>query len=175
MGHNNTACHNTNSHGAIGPSAASSTTTVSNIPNPRNFNCLPSLTAAEHTLLMDHEGCFKCRVFYTAHKLTDFPDGFPDKMSYIPLTEASALLMKKKQIKKEKTPAAAIIVPAAVVMPSAVLGDGSDSKYMYAPFFVPHFFFNCTVGGSTASSTEDVQSLIDHGCDAVLIRPELAD
>ena len=121
MGHNNTAHRNTNSCRAIGPSTASSTTTVSNIPTPHNLDRLPSFTAAERALLMDHKGCFKCRVFYTAHKLTDCPDGFPDKTSYVPLTEASALLAKKKQIKKEKTPAAAVIVPAVVVMPSAVL------------------------------------------------------
>jgi hypothetical protein len=153
MGHNNIARCNTNSRGAIGPSAASSTTTVFNIPNPCNLDRLPSLTAAKCALLMDHEGCFKCCVFYTAHKSTNFPDGFPDKTSYIPLTEASMLLAKKKQIKKEKTPAAAVVVPTAIVMPSAVLGNGSDSKYVYAPFFVPHFFFDCTVGGSMVCAT----------------------
>jgi hypothetical protein len=40
---------------------------------------------------------------------------------------------------------------------------------------VPHFFFDCVVGGSTASSTESVHALIDHGSDAVLIDPDLAD
>jgi hypothetical protein len=66
-------------------------------------------------------------------------------------------------------------VPTAVVMPSAVLGDGSDSEYILAPFLVPHFFFNCIVGGVSASSQLPIGALIDHGSDSVLINPELAD
>jgi hypothetical protein len=64
---------------------------------------------------------------------------------------------------------------AAVVMPSAVLGDSSDSKYVLAPFFVPHFFFDCLVRSSTASSQISIQALIDHGSNAVLIDPLLAN
>jgi len=30
--------------------------------------------------------------------------------------------------------------PVTVVMPSTVLGDGSDSEYVLAPFYTPHFF-----------------------------------
>jgi hypothetical protein len=61
-------------------------------------------------------------------------------------------------------------------MPSAVLGDGSDSEYVQsAPFFTPHFHFDCTVGGSTTSSLENVRALIDPGSDAVLIDPVLTD
>jgi hypothetical protein len=116
------------------------------------------------------------------HKSTDCPEGFPDKSSYSTLTEADAINAKKRHQKKGKTYTAAIISPpeapavnavtlAAVVMPSAVLGDGSDSGYVLAPFFVPHLFFDCLVGGSTASSQISIRALIDHGSDAVLINP----
>ena len=148
----NVAASSSSSSTAINPSAA------------RTPNRLPTLNATERALLMEHEGCFKCRRFYMSHKSADCPDGFPDKSSYTTLTEADALNAKKHIQKKNKTHAAAVVSPpvvatvntmaavAAVVMPSAVLGDGSDSEYVLAPFFEPHFFFDCVVGGSTASS-----------------------
>ena len=121
------------------------------------------MNATEHALLMEHEGCFKCRRFYVTHKSTDYPEGFPDKSLYSTLTEADALSTKKHLQKIGKTHTAAVVSPpvvaavntmttvAAVVMPSAVLGDGSNSEYVLAPFFEPHLFFKCLVGGSTAS------------------------
>jgi hypothetical protein len=156
-------------------SSASATTTAANTSNAHTSDRIPPLTTAERALLVEHDGCFKCRQFYTSHKSSDCPDGFPDKTSYSTLTESNALAAKKRQVKKERVPTVAIVAPVAVVMPSAVLGDGSDSEYVVAPFFVPHFFFDCVVGGSTASSTESVHALIDHGSDAVLIDPDLAD
>ena len=143
---------------------------------------LPALNAAECALLMEHEGCFKCCCFYVTHKSADCPEGFPNKSSYSTLTEADALNAKKHQKKKGKSYTAAVVSPpaapmvnpaivAAVVMPLAVLSDGSDSKYVLAPFFVPHLFFNCLVGGSTMSSQISIWALIDHGSDAVLIDP----
>jgi len=60
-------------------------------------------------------------------------------------------------------------------MPSAVLGDGSDSEYVLAPFYTPHFFLDCAIGGSAASSIISIRALIDHGSDAVLIEPSLAN
>jgi hypothetical protein len=124
---------------------------------------LPALNAAECALLMEHEGCFKCCRFYMTHKSADCPEGFPNKSSYSTLTEADALNAKKHQKKKGKSYTAAVVsrpaapmvnpaIVAAVVMPLAVLSDGSDSEYVLAPFFVPHLFFNCLVGGSTMSS-----------------------
>jgi len=113
--------------------------------------------ATERTLLIEHNRCLKCCCFYTTHKSADCPDGFPDKTSYSALTETEALAAKKRHMKKERAPAAVVMpvvnaVPTAVVMPSGVLGDGLDSEYVLAPFSVPHFLFNCVVGGSSASS-----------------------
>ena len=68
-----------------------------------------------------------------------------------------------------------VVVPAAVVMPSAVLGDGSQSECVDAPFFTPHFFVDVIIGGASCSSESPAHALIDHGCDAVLISPDFAD
>jgi len=59
-------------------------------------------------------------------------------------------------------------------MPSAVLGDGSDSECVDAPFSSPHFFVDVIIGGSSLSQPP-VRALIDHGCDSVLISPELVE
>jgi hypothetical protein len=127
--------------------SSSSSSTAVNPSTARTPDRLPALNAAEHALLMEHEGCFKCRRFYMTHNSADCPDGFPDKLSYSTLTEADAFNVKKCLQKKGKTHTAAVVSPpvvatvntmamvTVVVIPSAVLGDGSDSKYVLAPFF----------------------------------------
>ncbi|KIM90110.1 hypothetical protein PILCRDRAFT_59595 [Piloderma croceum F 1598] len=168
--------HTASNHNTASSSTSTSTTTVNN-SIAHTPDRVPALTTKEHTLLVKHEGCFKCRRFYTSHRSSDCPDGFPNKTSYVTLTDADALAAKRKQGKKEKpTKTAAIIpMPTAVVMPSAVLGEGSDSEYVNIPFFVPHFFLDCSVGSVTASSIKSICALIDHGSDAVLIDPALVD
>ena len=60
-------------------------------------------------------------------------------------------------------------------MPSTVLGDGTDSEYVITPFFVPHFYFACTVGGTNTSTKLSIQALIDDGSDSVLINLKYMD
>lgn len=146
---------------------------------------LPPLTAAERALLQAHEGCFKCCRPYAEHLVNACPNGFPEKATYKTLTEADTLAVKKKHGKAMKAaavlpvaasiPAPVAVAPVAVVMPSVVLGNGSDSDCVTAPFFIPHFFLDCRVGGDRSSTQTKVHALIDHGCDSVLISPELAD
>ncbi|KIM83685.1 hypothetical protein PILCRDRAFT_7092 [Piloderma croceum F 1598] len=142
-----------------GSSSTSTSTTDVNNSIACTPDRVPALTIKERALLVEHEGCFKCRHFYTSHRLSDCPDDFPDKTSYVTLTDADALTAKRKQVKKEKPAKTAAIIPmpAAVVMPSAVLGEGSDSDDV------------------TASSIKSIHALIDHGSDAVLIDPVLVD
>ena len=84
-------------------------------------------------------------------------------------------------MKKDKSaPAAAPlsvepVVPVTMVLPSMVLGDGTDSEYIDAPFFVPHFFFDCSIGGPSASAELNVHALIDNRSDTVLIDPMYAN
>jgi hypothetical protein len=60
-------------------------------------------------------------------------------------------------------------------MPSAVLGDGTDSKYIDVPFFVPHFFFDCFISSPSTSAELNVHTLIDDRSNAVLIDPAYAN
>ena len=166
-------------------STATSSTAASAAPDSsssRSSDRCPPLSALEHALLSEHSGCFRCRRFYAGHIGSACTNGFPDKLNYRPLTEADALTAKKRNsIKKERSaPAAALlpadpVVPVAVVMPSAVLGNGTDSEYADAPFFVPHFFLDCSIGGPSATTELSVRALIDDGSDAVLIDPAYAD
>jgi hypothetical protein len=82
--------------------SSATTSTVVNTPFTHTLDCLPPLTAEKRALLVENEGCFKCCHFYTNHKSTDFPDSFPDKLSYAPLTEVQALVTKENQLKRRK-------------------------------------------------------------------------
>jgi hypothetical protein len=142
---------------------------------------LPVLTTSERALLQDNEGCFKCHVPFADHLSRNCPTGFPDKANYKLLTEADVAIAKRCKANTKATKAAAVLpvdepaVPAAVVMPSAILGNGSDSECVDTPFSSPHFFVNVIIGGSASASLCLVHALIYHGCDSVLISPELMD
>jgi hypothetical protein len=134
----------------------------------------------EHALLQDNEGCFKCHVPFANHLSCNCPTGFPNKTNYKPLTEADIAIARCKANMKA-TKAAAVLpanepaVPATVVMPSAVLGNSSDSECVDTPFLSPHFFVDVIIGNSSSVSQFPVHALIDHGCNSVLISPELVD
>jgi hypothetical protein len=92
------------------------------------FTRLPTLTDTERQLLRDNDGCFKCREPFAGHTSSNCAKGFPDGATYKTLT-ASAVLAKKQ---KKKEVVAALDIDnntetMAVVMPSAVLGNGTDS------------------------------------------------
>lgn len=90
------------------------------------YTRLPSLTEEERQLLRDNEGCFKCREPFVQHTTLNCSKGFPDGATYKPLTAASVAAKKPK---KGTTTIAAVEIQdtVAVIMPSAALGDGTDS------------------------------------------------
>ena len=55
---------------------------------PRNMNSktLPKLTADERAIILNHQGCFKCRRLYVDHVGVNCPNNFPPAESYKPLT-----------------------------------------------------------------------------------------
>ena len=168
-----------NSHSTATSSTAVSTT-ATDMMLCLSDRC-PPLTSVEHALLTEHGGCFHCCQFYCNHIAPACTNSFPDKASYKPLTEANMLSTKNWNNKKNQVaPTAAVIpinpvVPVAVVMPSVVSGNGTDSEYINTPFFVPHFYFDCDAGSTTASTKVTAQALIDDGPDSVLINPEYAN
>lgn len=139
------------------------------------FVRLPSLTDNECVLLRENDGCFKCREPFAGHTLSSCSKGFPDGASYKTLT-ATAVAAKKNK----KNVVAAVDIEeesdtVAVVMPSAVLGDGTDSDdECVAPLQTPHLRWDCLVDGPNVSSPVKVSALIDHGSSLVLIGEDLA-
>ena len=145
---------------------------------------VPRLTTEERKLLQDNAGCFKCRQFFQSHTLSTCTNDFPDAKGYKTLTAAD---VEATRIKKRAKPIAAVIEdepivkrarasveeivePIAVVMPSAALGNGSESgDECVAPFSVPHFRWRCLLDGPNTEFSIPVDALIDNGSHLVLI------
>jgi hypothetical protein len=172
-------CSN-NSRSATGTSATILTTSMNTTPSRSSDHCTP-LTTIECTLLSEPGGCFRCRRFYTNHIMPNCTNRFPDKSTYCPLTEADVIAAKKCSSKSNKPTLMATIVssetvpPTAVVMPSAVLGNSSESEYINTPFFIPQFFPDLFIGGSSAVTELLVCALINNDSDLILIDPVYAD
>jgi hypothetical protein len=90
---------NTRTDTLRGPSHRGNTSQSGTNSNPSssttNFVKLPPLTDSERTLLNEHEGCTKCRRFYTDHRSQSCPNGFPLGKGYKTLTLTDALSAKK--------------------------------------------------------------------------------
>ncbi|KIO11021.1 hypothetical protein M404DRAFT_966898, partial [Pisolithus tinctorius Marx 270] len=162
---------------------ANATTSNPKAPDGRVRTRPPALTIEERQLLRDNSGCFKCRRLFQNHTTHNCPNDFPDAKNYKAVTAADVEAARKKRAK----PVTAVIEdePAskrsriteeddtdavAVVMPSAVLGDGTDSGEEYvAPLSVPHLRWPCLLEGPNLTFPLPVKALIDSGSHLVLI------
>lgn len=111
--------------------------TASTTSSGKPYTRLPLLTDDERQLLRDNEGCFKCREPFVQHSTMNCTKGFPDGATYKPLTTA---LVAAKKAKKNSTTIAAVDIQdtVAVIMPSAALGNGTDSGEEWWPHSRPH-------------------------------------
>ncbi|EDR02339.1 reverse transcriptase-RNase H-integrase [Laccaria bicolor S238N-H82] len=145
------------------------------------YTHLPPLTDAECTLLNEHDGCTKCRRFYTDHRSHSCPNGFPAGKTYKTLTATDAMNAKKgKAVTKPATKAVAAtsasietvdsdddISAAAAVLPDSP-GDYSDSVE-------DQDVLRREVHSLTEDFPVKMRALIDNGAHLVLIRPDLVD
>jgi len=92
------------------------------------------LTDDECTLLHDNDGCYKCHEPFTGHITSTCTNGFPDGATYKTLTAASVTAKKDK--KPNTIASLDVKQTVAIVMPSAALGDGSDSDECVAPLIL---------------------------------------
>ncbi|KAG1813638.1 uncharacterized protein BJ212DRAFT_1301018 [Suillus subaureus] len=111
------------------------------------------------------------------HTLDTCQKGFPDGTSYKALMAAT---VATKKARKNGGVVAAVDIEGednntvAVVMPSAVLGDDTDSgKECMAPLQTPHLHWNCLLDRPAVTSPVSVHALIDHGSSLVLIGEDL--
>ncbi|KIN94860.1 hypothetical protein M404DRAFT_34636 [Pisolithus tinctorius Marx 270] len=121
--------------------------------------------------------------------MCDCPNDFPDAKNYKVLTAADV----KAACKKCAKPFTAVIEDElalkcshimeeedtetiAVVMPSAVLGDGTDLGEEYiTPLSVPHLHWSCLLEGPNLTFPLPVKALIDSGSHLVLIDESLIE
>ncbi|KAG2073366.1 hypothetical protein BDR04DRAFT_1116284 [Suillus decipiens] len=146
----------------------------------KDFVRLPQLTEKERQLLHDNEGCYKCQEPFTGHTSSNCTKGFSDGATYKPVTAAS---IAAKKMKKKVGVVTVLNVDetnddesntVAVIMPSAVLGNGTDSgKECMAPLQTSHLRWTCLLNRPAVTSPISVSTLIDYGLSLVLIGEEL--
>ena len=160
----------------------------------------PKLTEEERRLLMEHQGCLKCRRFYAGHRAPQCTSTISGK-GYKTLTAQDAQRAKAAQNSKGSSSSqintvAAITEPGpshegedfcAAVFPnlsSGLIGEGNfsdNSDTSFSSVSTPphikskHFIWNCTLTGLAVTFPVTKSSLIDNGCHMVLIRPDIVD
>ncbi|KIJ05142.1 hypothetical protein PAXINDRAFT_53754, partial [Paxillus involutus ATCC 200175] len=149
----------------------------SKTPSNVKFVRLPALTAEERKLLQDNEGCFKCRRPFQKHTSRNCSNDFPDAKTYKTLT-ADTISAAKGKNRSNAVGALDIEVEQtiAVVMPSAALGDGTDSgDECVAPLLSSHLKWSCLLDGPSLTTPLTIDALIDHGSPVVLIDQQLVN
>jgi hypothetical protein len=137
---------------------------------------LPKLQDKEKKLLNEHEGCTRCRRFYTGHRAKDCEmtanNTWPNAELYIPLTLEMALAAKSQNTaSSSRLPAAA----AAISNQNEVRDDESDS-YVHHPLTVPHLVATLDAFGPNISEFPlPLPALLDIGCPSIVISAATAD
>lgn len=165
------------------PSAPTSSISTSRKP--------PHLTEVEHSLLFKHQGCLKCRRGYQDHRVTDCPNNFPDGWSYKEIMEDMLLTHKHQgNILSGSRPVGAVTGASAhseelavdenpfvagAIMPSAVLGSGSEMEEEVSPLTIPHLRWRCSLLGPAADELVTVNCMLDSGAHVVLIDNALVE
>ena len=141
---------------------------------------LPSLCNEERVYLKDHDGCNRCRklnVGGAQHWWACKGENAPTLETYKPFTKEQQARVDKARA-AAKTKKVTVAVATVSELPSAVLGEGSDSDESYVdPFYSPHYFWECTLDGPSADPFTPIRAraLIDNGSSTVLIKASVAD
>ena len=135
---------------------------------------LPKLTDAERALLRvtEHDGCFRCRLFYAGHRSSNCPNSWPNAATYKPLTQSMALAAAPASVKPAITTGAAL---ANTDSEEERDYDTSDTYVpMPVPFTVPHLYASFEVTGPLIEDFPvPVKALLDIGCPSTVISDAL--
>ena len=136
---------------------------------------LPKLQEKEKQLLNDHEGCTRCRKFYTGHRANNCDmttnNTWPDAETYVPLTLEMALAAKPQAV------ASSSRLPAAAAISSKIeeCDDETDS-YVDPPLTVPHLIATLEAFRPNVSEFPlSISAMLDIGCPSVVISSALVD
>ena len=136
---------------------------------------LPKLQEKEKRLLNEHEGCTRCRKFYTGHRSKDCPmaatNTWPDAEAYVPLTLEMALASKPLT-----TASSSRLPVAAAISKNEARDDETDSYVDTPPFSVPHLVATLDAFGPNISEFPiPIPALLDIGCPSIVISASLAN
>ena len=146
-------------------------------------------------MLNEHDGCTKCRRFYTDHRSQSCPNGFPVGKGYKALRCPMRSLQKKsKAVTKTSTKVVAAttedidsdeeINAATAVLPNSPGTFDSDSEdydmlsdrdIMSCSLCAKHLLWDCQIHSLTSDFPVKMRALLDNSAHLVLIRPELVD
>ena len=170
--------------------ASRSNSSTSNAQTNKTYP--PKLTTEERQLLFDHEGCLRCRVFYTGHRANQCQMVL-SRTNYKTRTLQDALCAKAKS--SRPTPVAAITdtfstscspdndLVAAVFPPGSSLtadkslSDSSDARLTSMssppPLKGKHLIWSCILNNNSDTISVKSNALIDSGSHMALIHPDL--
>jgi hypothetical protein len=137
---------------------------------------LPKLQDKEKKLLNEHEGCTRCRRFYTDHRAKECEmttnNTWPDAETYVPLTLEMALAAKPRSgPSSSRLPAA-----AAISSRSEACDDETDSYVDPSSFTIPHLVAKLDAFGPNITEFPlSISALLDIGCPSVVINSDLAN
>ncbi|KAF8868392.1 hypothetical protein CPB84DRAFT_1857860 [Gymnopilus junonius] len=188
------AAHNSKHPALSGNSHARNTSSAGASSSSNPVKKCPKLEDSERTLLAANNGCFKCQWFNQDHNSKNCPNNFPDGEGYKKVTAMcdAAGNSPKRQTNSSSSlrmrPVAAVIPEAvqasesdeedviATIMPSAILGNGTDSKDDVSPsFHSKHLSLKFKILAHHLDFMLIFTSLLDCGVHLVLISPETAD
>lgn len=168
---------NTTRNATVPPSSSS-------VPPPA-FPRTPPLTDDQKLLLMEHNGCFRCRVFYADHISRSCTELRPSPDTLKNFSVATAEKAKADHLKKQ-----AKIVAVVFGSGEATFADNdahssdhftSDSdpeegdEYVFSPPPISHFWWDCCIDGPLTCAPTPLRALIDHGAITALISCDTAD
>ncbi|EIW59628.1 uncharacterized protein TRAVEDRAFT_81080, partial [Trametes versicolor FP-101664 SS1] len=151
---------------------------------------VPRLTEDERRILMENNGCFKCRRIGAGHQSKECPNGFPDLAAYNANSLAEQLRLKSTKIDTPKVAAITIskddndedyvmavaaVTSSPIAVSSAVLSDGdsSDDDVHDPSFSVPHVTWHVHV--KSPCDNPEAITLIDTGSPLALIRDDAVE
>ena len=136
---------------------------------------LPKLQEKEKRLLNEHEGCTRCRKFYTGHHAKDCQmtanNTWPDAETYTTLTLEMALAAKPQAA------ASSSRLPAAAVISQGLARDDETDSYVdHSSFTVPHLVAMLDAFGPNISEFPlPIPAMLDVGCPSTVISSTLAN
>ena len=139
---------------------------------------LPKLQDKEKRLLNEHEGCTRCRRFYTGHRANNCEmttnNTWPDADTYAPLTLEMALAAKK--LAALATASSSRLPVAAVISKEEARDDETDSYVDTPPFSVPHLVAKLDAFGPNISEFPlSISAMLDIGSPSVVISADLVN